>query len=568
MKKFEKRLITDFKNGTPAIALDHFLAMFPSTVLVPILINSQFGANVIDISLVLFASAIGTLLFLAITKFTLPAYLGSSFAYIGLTVYLISDYLNKGVDISSAYKYILWSYFFAAIIMAVLSIIYKYNVSKKIMQFLFPSAIMGPVVSLIGLELAEVAAKDSGFTNGSSAYYPPIAIATLFVIIVATVTRRKFLKNSSIVIGVIIGYILSAYFLKIDLSAISREPIIKLPSMTFMFFSFPPNAFQLFLAVLPATIVIFMENISRVTVINSVKYAENEGADVFNKKNNESFLYSLRGHAASIFASSMIGSVPTTIYAENIAVMNINHNDSNIKHKSFKPFSTAPYVIAAFFSMAASFFGGLQYLLMNIPKPVIGGIELFLFGIIAAPGIQMLVEQRVNYKKISNQILTASVLIAGVGGFSINLNLIQIKGMSLGLLIGIMLNILFKALNFLGVLNEQLSFDEVIQCCFYNDSAYKHKIVKCDTKVEIANDLNQVFAIVEKKEINTYLRLNLSKETIKFWWDIYDDIMEIDKADEDSKDWLIINIDPKIPNRHLYSIIDSAFEQSKSKSIV
>jgi len=443
--------------------------------------------------------------------------------------------------------------------MLALSLVYKFNISRKIMKFLFPTVIMGPVISLIGLELASIGASDSGFNEIAGIIdmkISLIALFTLFVIILASVIRRSFLKNSSIVIGVIIGYILSVYFLKLDLSPIKKIPIIQFPKISSPWVGIPPNLFQLFIAVLPATIVIFMENISRITVVKRLKLSNDENeqpTEIFNDENNKDFNVSLLGHAASIFLSANTGSVPTTIYAENIAVMSINNNDATTKHKSFNPFSFLPYVFAAVLSIFVSFLGWLQYILMNIPKPVIGGVELFLFGIITAPGIQMLVEQKVNYKKVSNQILTAAVLVAGVGGFSINLGLIEIKGMSLGLIIGVLLNIMFKILAYFGALNEQLSYDEVVKLC-KEKIENKDRFVITDKTAEFSNSSNEVVIIVERGQTNIYLNLNISQEKNEKWCMIYDDIIDI----ADNSPFIKLSIVSKMPIRHITAMIDDA----------
>lgn len=562
MNKLEQWWLLFWRNGTLSISSDHFLAMFPASILVPVLINHHFGETVIDISLVLIANAIGTVLFLIITKRKLPVYLGSSFAFIGLSMHLATDYLDQGFDASLAYSYILWAYILAAAIMLVLSFIYKYKTSKKIMSFLFPSAIMGSVVSLIGLELASVGASDAGFNDASGIVdlkVSAIALLTLLIILLASVIRRNLFKNSSIIIGVGIGYLLSAYFLNIDFSPIKTVADFKIPDINIPFLHIPPNLLSLFVSVLPATIVIFMENISRITVVNRLKSnaeTDNQPEELFSYENNKEFFTSLRGHAVSIFLSGCVGSVPTTIYAENIAVMSINNNDANMKHESFNPFSCVPYIGAAVISVVVAILGKLQYLLMNIPKPVIGGVELFLFGIITAPGIQMLVEQRVNYKKISNQILTAGVLVAGVGGFSVNFGTIELKGMSLGLVIGVLLNILFKTLGFFGILNEHLSFDETVKLCKDNCTPDIY-ISESKDAVELLKQDRTAVVIIEKGKTNTYLKLKMPQDEINKWCGIYDDVMDSELNKYDNTNWLKITITSKIPQRHLIKLIKS-----------
>jgi hypothetical protein len=167
----------------------------------------------------------------------------------------------------------------------------------------------------------------------------------------------------------------------------------------------------------------------------------------------------------------MLGSVPNTMYAENIAVMGIHKNteerpesDKFIKSIT-NPYSVIPFIIAAVLAIVFSFVTVLQNIVVNIPKPVIGGMEMFLFGIISAPGIQLLVDQRVNYKKVSNQVITASVLITGISELSFNFKFFELKGMSLGLVVGILLNIVVIILKEVGWLCDSLSVDEVLTDC-------------------------------------------------------------------------------------------------------
>jgi hypothetical protein len=169
-------------------------------------------------------------------------------------------------------------------------------------------------------------------------------------------------------------------------------------------------------------------------------------------------------------AATLMGSVPNTIYAENIAIMGIqdaeakDDPDPMIKELT-KPYSIYPYLAAAAFAILFSFVGILQRFILAIPKEIIGGMELFLFGIISAPGIQLLVEQRVNYKKVSNQIVTAAVLVAGVSGLSVNLAFVELKGMSLGFAVGILLNLLVQLLKWLGKISDTVEFDEMVEEC-------------------------------------------------------------------------------------------------------
>jgi len=453
--------------------------MFPATILVPLLINNRFETNVVDIALVLLTSGLGTICFIVFTKGKIPAYIGSSFAFIGLTIFLISSQTSDIVTPQMAYTYVCWAYIFAGVLLLSLSFIYRFKDIGKILSFILPAPIVGPAISLIGLELADTAAADSGFQLGSGSVDQSsvlIAISTLVIIILMAITRRRFLKNAAIIVGMISGYIIAMLLNGAPLFDLSGATLFKPPSVSIPILSFPPNIISLFISVIPATLIVFTENIGRITIITRMTNGSSENQPIFNSTNVSSFRKSVFCHGLATLLASLLGSVPNTIYAENIAVMGIHSTDTHEQQRLYKekdrfvkqlcePFSYIPFLVAAIIAILVSFLGFLQTILLSVPKPVIGGIELFLFGIISAPGIQLLVEQRVNYKKISNQILTASVLISGISGLTLDLGYVELKGMSLGFVVGVVLNLIINFLRWIGRLNDHISFDELLENC-------------------------------------------------------------------------------------------------------
>jgi len=528
------------------LGLEHFLAMFPATVLVPLVINNSVNADVIDTSLVLFTSGIGTIIFLVITPWllniiykkyfgeatspTIPAYLGSSFAYIGLTIYLLDIFKNVNINPHLAYSYVVWSYLFSGIFIMILSCLFVLKKAKYLFSYFMPTAVMGPAISLIGLDLAESAMKDAGFIYNSEAItdiiylngvYPKIVAGiTLGVIIFATLLRRKVLKNVAIVFGVAIGFffawIFSSHFCGNEISlVVFKANVLSIPRFNLLEFEMPPNLFQLIIVMIPATLVVYTENIGRVTVISRMTDNNNEKA-IFSDKNIPKFRIATLLHGFVLSISAMFGSVPNTLYAENIAVMGTNVGDKeeedrykkypdSFAKKVHSRFSRAPYFIAAVIAIIVSFSGHLQQLLVTIPTPVLGGVKLFLFGIIAAPGIQLLVDQNVNYKKISNQLLTASVLISGVSGLEIPIGeLLVLKGMSLGFAVGIVVNLIIKIFDYFGRLNDIIELEELFQMCINkleikNDETDREIILKIDT-YKCHTTLNKIKALISDKE--------------------------------------------------------------------
>lgn len=475
-----------FKSGIIPLALEHFLAMLPATILVPILINNTCS-SVVDVSLVLFASGLGTVVFCFFSSIRIdkkrkklffgtpiPAYLGSSFAYIAITIFLLESHTIQGVNPRLAFAYVGWAYFFGSLLLIVFSFLFYFI--KGIDRFFskyFPAAVIGPAISLIGLELSDTAISDAGFKTATGVPdYEAIIVSTvtLLVIIVFSLIRRKFWKNTAIIVGMIAGYIVYVIMNGPPVVDMTKLTDIRPPNFSLPLLSLPENVLSLIIAVIPATLVVFVENIGRVTVINRMQ-EEDSDAKIFDEKSVKKIGSAVLSHGFASLASSFIGSVPNTIYAENIAVMGIHRNKTerrdpcSLINKMTDPYSYIPYIIAAVLAMVFSFFGAMQNIILGIPKSVIGGMELFLFGVISAPGIQLLVEQRVNYKKVSNQVITAAVLLTGISELSISISWFELKGMSLGLFVGFTLNLLVLILKWVGVLCDPLTIDEVVVSC-------------------------------------------------------------------------------------------------------
>lgn len=457
-------------SGVLALGIEHFLAMVPATILVPIMVNNAIGETVIDMSLVLFTSGIGTILFTVFSKGRIPAYLGSSFAYIGLTIYLIESHVSPDVTPQMAYSYVGWSYIFSGALLSILSFLYKKTNIDRILSFILPASVIGPAISLIGLELSDTAIADSGFdlVNGvvdKNAVL--VSLVTLIAIILFSLMKKKRLKNVSIIAGMVVGF--AVYSITNGLPDFDFSgKIFTAPDFSLPILSVPPNLVSLFVAVIPATFIIFTENIGRVTVINQMVSEDKNNSGIFNKESIKQLHTGLLSHGLSTVIVTLMGSVPNTVYAENIAVMGIHNTEAKDDPDKFirdltKPFSLYPYFVAAIIAISFSFIDALQTILLGIPKAVIGGMELFLFGIISAPGIQMLVDQRVNYKKASNQIITAAVLITGVSGLTVDLGFVELKGMSLGFVVGILLNLLVQLLKWIGNTSDVISFDELLE---------------------------------------------------------------------------------------------------------
>lgn len=463
-----RRLKHFYKSGCFFHGIEHFLVMFPSALLIATLVSNNYGKPIFSLSSILLAVGIGTLTFIILTKGKIPFFLGPSFSYIGFTSYYVATISNIQ-DIQEVRLMIIWGYFLSGILILIISIMYRFDIIKRFINFLFPSVVMAPAISLIGLELANTAIKDAGFIGGDSTS-KILAIATLVIIIFASLTKRKFFKNTSVFIGILLGCIIAMFMGRFNYSFSSSNKLLIFPSINAHdFLIIPNNIIHIFISIIPSSIVAFTEIMGRITVLEGMHMRDNI-------ENNNLTQKSLKSQSIANIFSIITASIPITFYAENLAVMNLNstlmtvkgskiQDEDNIVKTCYNPYSIYPYIIASILSILVACFGWLQNLFMAIPKPVLGAMELFIFTLIVSPGVQMLVDNRTNYKKISNQIITASVLIAGVSSLVIKYKTFTLSGMSLGLTIGVIINLISKMFSYFGVLNENLILIEILEIC-------------------------------------------------------------------------------------------------------
>lgn len=407
------------------LGLQHLFAMFGSTVLVPIL----FGVNPATILLM---NGIGTILYLLITKGQIPAYLGSSFAFISPVIVVLSMY--QGED---AYSYALGGFFLVGITLTLIGLIVRFLGTGWI-DVIFPPAAMGAIVAVIGLELVPVAAEMAGWIPGADApadwvmdpKTATVALLTLLITIVFWVTMRGFLKIIPILLGIIAGYIIAWLFGLLSFEAVEAASWLSMPDFYTMKFDW-----SAMLVILPAALVLVPEHIGHLFVTSNIV-----GKDLMKEPGlDRSFM----GNGISTMISSFFGSTPNTTYGENIGVLAIT-----------RVYSTWVIGIAAVMAIILSFFGKLAALIQSIPTPVMGGISLLLFGIIAASGIRMLVEAKVDYSKSQNLILTCIVLVIGISGASVEIGNVSLTGMGLATIVAIILSGFFNLLKLLNLSNE------------------------------------------------------------------------------------------------------------------
>lgn len=417
------------------LSIQHMFAMFGASVLVPFI----FGINP---AIVLFTNGVGTLLFILITKGKAPAYLGSSFAFLAPASIVISKW---------GYSYALGGFVVVGLCGCILAfIVYKFG--TKWIDIVLPPAAMGPVVALIGLELAGSAASTAGIlkttsytldeaTGLYSQTVTPVAInaflvflITLCVAVFGNVLFKKFLSVIPVLIAIIAGYV-SAILLGVTSMDTIREAFstsfISIPE-----FQLPHFNVEAILIVLPVILVIASEHIGHQVVTSKII-----GKDLLK---DPGLHRSLFADNFSTMLSGLVGSVPTTTYGENIGVMAMT-----------KVYSVRVIAGAAVLSILCSFIGPMSALINTIPGPVIGGISFLLYGMIGTSGIRIMVDGKVDYSKSRNLTLTSVVFVTGLSGAAVTLGDVELKGMVLACIVGMILSLLFYIFDKFELTNDR-----------------------------------------------------------------------------------------------------------------
>lgn len=390
--KLEKKLI---------LGIQHVLAMFGATVLVPMLTG-------LNPAVALLSAGCGTLLFHYVTKGKVPVFLGSSFAFIPV-IQLVDKaygglaYAQGGIVVAGA-MYVLLSAFV------------KVFGVEKIKSYL-PPIVTGPMIMVIGLNLSPVAIR-------MAASHWPIAIAVVLTVIGVSIFAKGFFKMLPILVGVIVGYILSLSMGLVDTTAIQQANFLAVPGMTFPKFSLGAIA-----VVAPIVAVVFMEHIGDITTNGAVV-----GKDFFK---DPGLHRTLLGDGLATLFAGMIGGPANTTYGENTGVLAVT-----------KVYDPSILRIAACIAIGLSFVGKFGAMLQTIPTAVMGGISLILFGMITSVGLRTVSEGNIDFTSNRNLIIASLILVIGIGasvvtdvpvGIKITED-IQLTGLSLAAVIGIIAN--------------------------------------------------------------------------------------------------------------------------------
>jgi uracil permease len=393
------------------LSLQHLFAMFGATVLVPFLVG-------LDTSVTLFTSGVGTLIYILVTKGKIPAYLGSSFAFIaGLSTLLavkpgvlapddrIAVAMGGCVTVGLIY-------------VAVALAIGRFGTAW--IDRLLPPVVIGSVVMVIGLGLARVAVDMATGVAATGQYHGSfflVALAALAIAVVAAVFFTGFLGVIPVLIGIVGGYAVAALAGQLDLSGVKSATAFAVPH-----FVLPRFDLGAILLLAPVSLVVITEHIGHLIVTNKIV-----GRDFVK---DPGLHRSLAGDGVATAVAGLLGGPPSTTYGENIGVMAIT-----------RVFSVWVIGGAAVLAVVMSFLPPVGALIRSIPVQVMGGICILLFGIIASAGIRMLVEAGIDFSEKRNLIIASVILVIGIGGAKIHLGALEVGEMSLATYVGVLLNL-------------------------------------------------------------------------------------------------------------------------------
>ena len=402
--------------GTPRmliLGLQHMFAMFGATVLVPILVQG-YGLP-LSIQTTLLFAGLGTLLFHVCTKFKVPAFLGSSFAYLGgfSTVATMPAY--EGLDPETKLAYALGGIVIAGLLYLVLALLFKVLGAKKVMRY-FPPIVTGPMIIMIGLNLS-----GSAINNASTCWW--LALVAMAIIVVANIWGKGMVKIIPILLGVVGSYIVAVIAGQVDFSGVSEASFLGLQQ--FVIAKFDVSAI---LVMAPIAIAAMMEHIGDISAISSTtgkNFIEDPGLH-----------RTLVGDGLATAFAGFFGGPANTTYGENTGVLALS--------KIYDPLVIR---IAAVLAIILSFSPKFEAVINTIPTGIIGGISFVLYGMISAIGVRNVVENRVDFTNSRNLIIAAVILVSALGfnsvggltfavaGVSINLS-----GLAIAAIVGILLN--------------------------------------------------------------------------------------------------------------------------------
>ena len=402
--------------GTPRmliLGLQHMFAMFGATVLVPILVQG-YGLP-LSIQTTLLFAGLGTLLFHVCTKFKVPAFLGSSFAYLGgfSTVATMPAY--EGLDPKTKLAYALGGIVIAGLLYLVLALLFKLLGAKKVMRY-FPPIVTGPMIIMIGLNLS-----GSAINNASTCWW--LALVAMAIIVVANIWGKGMVKIIPILLGVVGSYIVAVIAGQVDFSGVSEASFLGFQQ--FVIAKFDVSAI---LVMAPIAIAAMMEHIGDISAISSTtgrNFIEDPGLH-----------RTLLGDGLATAFAGFFGGPANTTYGENTGVLALS-----------KVYDPRVVRLAAIYAIILSFSPKFDALVNSIPAAIVGGVSFILYGMISAVGVRNIVENQVDLTKSRNLIIAAVMFVSGlgfssVGGitFTVGGAAVTLSGLAIAALCGVILN--------------------------------------------------------------------------------------------------------------------------------
>ena len=389
------------------LGLQHVLAMFGATVLVPFLTG-------LNPSIALLTAGIGTLLFHACTKGIVPVFLGSSFAFIGAIALVLKENgiaAVKGGVISAGFVYVTMAY------------VIKVAGIEKVKSF-FPPVVVGPIIMVIGLRLSPVALNMAGYSNGA---FDPKSLIVASVVIITMITisilEKSFFRLVPILISVIVGYLTAFALGMVDLHLLKDASWIGFsPDALTSLTTIPDFSLTSVLAIAPIALVVFIEHIGDITTNGAVV-----GKDFFK---DPGISRTLLGDGIATIAAGFLGGPANTTYGENTGVLAVT-----------KVYDPSILRIAACYAIILGFIGKFGVMLQTIPVPVMGGVSIILFGMIASVGVRTLIDAELNFSHSRNLVIASIIFVLGIAIDNIAVwRTVSLSGLAIAAVIGVTLN--------------------------------------------------------------------------------------------------------------------------------
>ena len=396
------------------LGLQHMFAMFGATVLVPIIVSGSYGLP-LSVQTTLFFAGIGPLMFHVCTRMKVPAFLGSSFAFLG--GFLAVSKLDTGIyaDMTGAEKlpYATGGIVAAGLLYLVVALLFKVVGAEKVMRF-FPPIVTGPMIILIGLSLA-----GNAVTNASACW--PLAFLAIAVIVVANIWGKGMMKIIPILLGVVIPYVVALALGMVDLSAAGEAAAVGLPP--FQVAKFDITAI---LVMAPIAIAAMMEHIGDMSAISATcgtNFIANPGLH-----------RTLLGDGVATALAGLFGGPANTTYGENTGVLALS-----------RVYDPRVVRLAALYAVILSFSPKFATIINTIPTAIIGGVSFILYGMISAVGVRNIVEHHVDLTQSRNLIVAAVMFVCGLGftdgiTFTVGGATITLTALAIAALAGVILN--------------------------------------------------------------------------------------------------------------------------------